>query len=359
MSEAIPLAERRARGAKQFRTQEKWCRAMGSPIYAGLLAAAADDCAAGGPTWDVIEGREDMSEGDVLAIRFAGSVHRLVLEGRAPGLARFYPSAGGAEPGDAWPAFRDVLAAHTDELRGMLARPVQTNEVARSGSLLGGFAQVARETGLPLRLLEVGTSAGLNLRFDRFSYESEGFAWGDPASGVRLRNVFEGRAPAIAERIAVADRMGCDAAPIDPTSDEGKLTLRTWLWPDQVERRTRLDAALEIAARVPAKVVRADACDFTERELVPARGVATVVFHSVVAGYLGAEKLRRFAGLIAAAGARASADAPIAHVCLEPRWSESGEWQYCVFLRLWPGDGEQRVLALTSPHGPPVRWLAA
>jgi len=357
MSEATSLAERRARGAAQFRTQAKWCRDIGSPIYATLLAATADDCEAGGPAWGVVDGHEDMPVGDVLPIRVAASVHRLVLTGRAPELAPFYASAGGTARGDAWPAFRGVLEAHRDELRGMLARPVQTNEVARSGSLLGGFAAIARETGLPLRLLEVGTSAGLNLRFDCFRYESDGFAWGDPASGVRLAAVFEGAAPAVPPRLDVADRMGCDAAPIDPTSDEGKLTLRTWLWPDQVERRARLDAALEIAARVPARIVRADACDFALRELVPQKGVATVLFHSVVMGYLGIEKLRRFGALVAEAGARATAEAPIARLCLEPR-RKGDTWEYCVFLALWPG-GEQRVLALSSPHGPPVRWLAA
>jgi hypothetical protein len=356
MSGSTSLAERRARGATQLRTQAGWCRDIGSPIYAGLLFAAADDCEAGGPTWGVVDGHEDMPVGDVLPIRIAGSVHRLVLTGRAPELARFYASAGGTERGDAWPAFRGVLEGHRDELRAMLARPVQTNEVARSGSLLGGFATVARETGLPLRLLEVGTSAGLNLRFDRFRYESEGFAWGDPASGVRLGPVFEGAAPDVPAHLDVADRMGCDAAPIDPTSDEGQLTLRTWLWPDQVERRARLDAALAIAARVPARVERADACDFVERELAPRKGVATVLFHSVVMGYLGPEKVKRFGALVADAGARASAGAPIARVCLEPR-RKGDTWEYCVFLALWPG-GEQRVLALSSPHGPPVRWLA-
>ena len=99
----------------QLRTQAGWCRDIGSPIYAALLFAAADDCEAGGPTWGVVDGHEDMPIGDVLPIRIAGSVHRLVLTGRAPELARYYASAGGTERGDAWPAFRAVLEEHRDE----------------------------------------------------------------------------------------------------------------------------------------------------------------------------------------------------------------------------------------------------
>src|SRR5438034_5449361 len=107
-----------------------------------------------------------------LALRFMGAVHRLVLEGRAPALARHYPSAGG-EAGleGAWAAFRDTLEQHRDTLRALVTSPVQTNEVGRSAALLGGFLLVARETGLPLRLLELGASAGLNLRWDHYRSE--------------------------------------------------------------------------------------------------------------------------------------------------------------------------------------------
>ena len=35
------------------------------------------------------------------ALQLMGAVHRLVLEGRAPELARFYPSAGGTPDADA------------------------------------------------------------------------------------------------------------------------------------------------------------------------------------------------------------------------------------------------------------------
>jgi hypothetical protein len=353
-------AERRRRGAAQLRQQAAWCRGLRSRLYAALLEAAAADCEAGGPSWEVLDGHEDMPLGDALALRLLGQVHRRVLEGAAPALARHYASAGGAfrEGTDAWPAFREVLAAQRALLRERLLRPVQTNEVGRAASLLGGFLRVAEATGLPLRLLEVGASAGLNLRFDRFRYESEGFAWGDPGAPVRLAPVFEGPAPRLPAQVAVAERLGCDAAPLDPGSEADRLTLRSFLWPDQVERRERLDAALALAGRVPARVERADALDWLERQLAPRAGAATVLYHSIVMPYLDPERRRRFAERVRSAGAGARREAPLAWLCLEPAPLRGGGFEHRVRLVLWPG-GRARTLATSSPHGPPVRWLEA
>src|SRR6185436_3701388 len=115
----------------------------------------------------------------------------------------------------AWPALRAALAAHAPELRALVDRPVQTNEVGRSAVLLGGFLLLARAHGLPLRLLEIGASAGLNLRWDHYRYEGAGVAWGDAASPVRLTDVFE-VPPPLAVTAEVNTRAGCDASPVDP-----------------------------------------------------------------------------------------------------------------------------------------------
>lgn len=120
-----------------MRWQAGWCERLGSPLYAELLGRAAEDIEAGGPAWAVLQGQEaDAKDSSTsLALRLMGSVHRLALEGLAPDLAWHYPSAGG-RPGDAWPAFRAVLDEHHDALRDLIERPVQTNEVGRSASLL-------------------------------------------------------------------------------------------------------------------------------------------------------------------------------------------------------------------------------
>ena len=126
-----------------------------------------------GPCWRVLESHENDGRSSALALRFLGAVHRLVLEGRAPELARYYPSMNGLLPAnEAWPAFREAVEKRKLELRDLVNHPVQTNEVGRSCALMGGFLLAARGTRLPLRLLEIGARAGLNLRWDQYESRS-------------------------------------------------------------------------------------------------------------------------------------------------------------------------------------------
>jgi hypothetical protein len=118
-----------------------------------------------------------------------------------------------------------MLEEHREELRELVVRPVQTNEVGCSAALLGGFLLVARETGMPLRVLELGASAGLNLLWDRYRYEADGVGWGDPASPVRIADPFvEGSLPPLEVPACVVERGGCDLRPLDPASEDGRLT---------------------------------------------------------------------------------------------------------------------------------------
>jgi hypothetical protein len=274
-----------------------------------------------------------------------GAVHRLVLSGEAPALARHFQSAGG-RPGDAWPAFLDVLRERRDELRELVEHPVQTNEPGRCAALLGGFLEVARRTGLPLRLLEVGASAGLNLRFDRYRYELGQERWGPPESPVVLRARVSGR-PSLDTPLRIASREGCDPRPLDPSSEVDRLTLASYVWPDQLERHERLRAALTVAEKTTATVDRAGAAEWTEARLAEAApGVAIVVFHSIVMQYLPAAERERFERALEAA------PGTVAWLRMEPA-DDLTE----VRLTLWPG-GEERLLARAGYHGDPVEWLA-
>jgi hypothetical protein len=340
--------------AGRLRWQAGWCEKLGSPLYAAILEGAANDLEQGGPTWTLLEGREREPARSFLALRLAGAIHRLVLMGRLPELAALYPSAGGTPDFELAPRrFVEVLADHAAEVREHLDRPVQTNEVARCPGLVGGFLVVADETGLPLAALEVGASAGLNLRFDRYHYSSGGESWGDPGSAVRFEGVFDSGAPPSDAELVVAERRGCDASPLDPRSEADRLTLMSYVWPDQVHRFAQLSAALEIARRDELVVERANAAEWAERALADrGSGVATVLFHSILVQYLSPEEGGALHDAITSAGRRATRDAPFAWLSMEP----GGGDQTAVRLTSWPG-GQERLLAHAGFHSSVVKWL--
>ena len=171
----------------------------------------------------------------MLPLRFMAAMHSLVLRELAPDLARFYPSVkGNGNPDEAWPAFLAALNDHLDEVHALSAWPVQTNEVGRCAALIGGFLRIANDTGKPLRLLEVGSSAGLNLRWDRYRYEWPTGSWGPGDSAVRLS--WDSPPDHLDARIEVAERRGCDPRPLNALDDDDRIRLLSAVWPDQVER---------------------------------------------------------------------------------------------------------------------------
>src|SRR2546422_48321 len=109
--------------------------------------------------------------------------------------------------------------------------------------LARGGPTVAEQTGRGRRVLEIGASAGLNLRWDRFRYEAADWAFGDSASPARIPCEYDGGRPPLPPQVWVMERAGCDPAPIDATTDEGSLTLQSFVWPEQLERLALLRAA--------------------------------------------------------------------------------------------------------------------
>lgn len=339
--------------ADRLRSKVAQLRARGgSELYAHLLEHAASDVEALGPALDVLREYAGEPPGSALALRFLSAVHRLVLDGKAPELARHYPSAGGnAAPHGAWPPCRAVLAEHSTYLREAIAGPCQTNEVGRCAALLPGFLAVASEQRLPLRILELGSSAGLNLNWYRYRYEGEPWSWGPEDSPVRLSGAFEGPT-APEDQTVVVERCGCDAAPLDPADPGTRLALRSSVWPDHLWRLELLDAALEVARAHPPPVDRADVGDWLAAKLRQrVVGAATVVFHSILWQYLDDSHRERLRALLDAAGEQASSGAPLAWLRMEP----AGELT-SVTLTTWPG-GHERVLARSGYHGRPVRIL--
>lgn len=350
------VAHRTEAVVEALRGQARACEKLGSQMYADLMTRAVADPA---PVAAILDERSDGGDpnGAAVVLRLFGAVHRLVLSGRLPQLAGHYPSAGGRYQGEhTWTALRSVLTSHRDVLSPMLAAPPQTNEVGRSAALIGGLLHVAARTRLPIRLLEIGASAGLNLRPDLYRYEyGRGRAYGPDATPTVIRHAWSpgGALPPLGAPLRIVERAGCDPSPVDPTSDAGALTLLSFIWPDQTERFARTRGACTLAAGTPAPVTAATGSAFLA-DLAPRPGVATVVWHSITRQYVPVDEWERTECMLARAGARATPDAPVAHLSLEPR-ARGDRVDYPLTLRLWPGERAE-ILGITHAHGTPVTW---
>lgn len=327
-------------------------------MYEALLGRMTAELGTGGPLDRVLAGHEDAPGPSAVALRLLGTVHRLVLERRAGPLAAYYPSMGGDFDLDAaWPLLEDLLEERSDGVVAGLAQPPQTNEVGRSAALVGGLLRLA-DAGLPVRLFELGASAGLNLRADHYRYSGSGGTWGPAASPVRLEASWAGVPTPTDRGVNVVDRTGCDPAPIDPTTSSGRILLSAYVWADQSDRLERLQGALDVAARVPATVRRQSAGDFVaELSLVP--GHCTVLWHSVMWQYVDSAEQAVVRDHVRRLAEDSSPDTPFVHLYLEPtRREPDAEHEFLVVDDQRPHEPTfpGRILGTAAAHGLPVTW---
>ncbi len=340
---------------QSFRDQSRWCQELGSPFTASLLTQAVSDLEQGGPLVALLGHWDGNPTADALPLRFAGALHALVLAGIDADLAACYPPQGAAVAMQrVWPAVLRAIDRHRAVIDAYLAAPPQTNEIRRSAVLLGGFLTVQQTTGLPLVLLEIGASAGLNSIWDRYRYRLGETDWGDPESPVVIETAWSGGLPPLSQP-EIRERAACDRSPVDLSAAAQRLRLRAYVWADQRDRLARLDGAIALALKTGCRVEQADAADWLEGQLGKARpGAATVVYHSIMWQYMPAATRRRIEGLLQQASTRSDRQAPLAWLRFEPGPEKAFELR----LTLWP-DGADYLLATAHPHGAEVQWLGA
>ena len=342
-----------------FRQESLACRSMGSPFMSDLIEASIPAIERPGATHELIGQWRGHPRADVLAARLASALHAAVLSGRAPMLASHYPAPGAPGNGyQAWSEAERFIEANREWVSDWISSPPQTNEVRRASGLFPAMAVVAGEHGLPVDLLELGASAGLNLSLDRFSYHNNAWTWG--GGNVSIETDWQGGTPSIAG-FQIAERAGCDQNPLDVTKSDDRLRLLSYIWPDQPERMARLHQAMDLAAHQRIRIDRRDAAEWIEEQLsTPRPGRLTLVFHSIFFHYPPAVTRARIAKAIADAGLRATAAAPLAWLRFEFEAALGGpvESTRCLLdLICWPG-GARRVLAEVDSHGRFVNWTA-
>ncbi|WP_157215657.1 DUF2332 domain-containing protein [Flavisphingomonas formosensis] len=333
----------------EFARQAAMARDMGSPFVAQVLEAARRHIAMAPRTAARIAAWPGDRMADAVALRVNGALHALARRGVTPALTALYRELAG----DFDAAIGEALAQQDAMIAEWLNGPPQTNEVGRSAAIWAALMTAARDMDLPFELLELGSSAGLNLNLMRYGYDLGGVRGGDPASPVQLRPQWRGPSPQSAEVRILAAR-GADLDPLDIREAQARERLTAFVWADDRQRAARLAAAIAIAEAHPPRIDRADAADWIEARLAEpqAEGVARAVFHSIVMQYLPMERRERVRATIEAAGARATAQRPLAWIAFE--WDKARD---CAGLTLtrWPG-GIARRLADCQAHGAWIDW---
>ncbi len=196
---------------------------------------------------------------------FFAAIHFLLLRGAAHPLAQFYPSLTStpSEPQLAYPEFQDFCLTHADAIRHQLITRInQTNEVGRCTYLMPAFTLISRLAQTrPLALVEIGTSAGLNLMWDHYGYNyGSGMVCGNLQSPVQLMCTLRGdHRPLLPERLPeVAIKIGVDLNAIDIQNEDDALWLRALVWPEHRQRAARLRHAIEITRKQPPQLQSGD-----------------------------------------------------------------------------------------------------
>lgn len=238
---------------------------------------------------------------------------------RQPALVFASARHAGAPETEDYAVFREFVHTHWSEIEQIaLTHSTQTNEAKRCAVLLPFLSLLPG----PLSLVEMGASAGLCLYPDRYAYRytldggpthelrPAGSDTAAPAAGTPVLDcALRDGVPRPQSLPDVVHRGGVDLAPIDPADADSPAWLRSLIWPgQQSERVPRLDAALDIAAADPPRIIAGDLVEKLEASVAACPdGSTPVVFHTAVLGYLEpparAEFVRRVTDLRRDAGA--------------------------------------------------------
>ncbi|MEH3123885.1 MAG: DUF2332 family protein [Sphingomonas phyllosphaerae] len=326
-------------------------RAIGSPFVGDVLAAADRQLHHAPRTCAMLHDWPGDPAAAAVAMRLNAALHALARRDTPPVLGALYRRVHEDFDG----AIRAAFVAHDAFIAEWMRDAPQTNEVGRAAAILAALMEVTGQRALPVELIELGSSAGLNLNLAHYRYDLGGVRAGTADSPVRIAPDWRGGAVTF-RQVEVVSAEGVDLHPLDPNDAATCERLMAYVFADQPARADRLAEALSIARVRPPRITRADATTWLSARLAATQpaGRWRVVFHSMMAQYVADAERERLERTIAAAGARATAERPFGRIAFE--WNAA---RTAVELRLtcWP-DAGTRVLATCHPYGAWVEWRA-
>lgn len=256
-----------------------------SPLYEFLSYQMAEDSA-------LQKIAAEIPEGQPIPNLFFASVQYLLME-QEDELRLYYPSFTDTPLSfrEVFVPFQQFVLKNRDTLCELFqSRLVQTNEVRRCAYLYPMFSEIYKEQSKPLALIEIGTSAGLQLGVDRYNYLYNGkISVKNSHSTVTIvsENKGEPLPSSIHTTPIVNTRIGVDLNPINLQDEQELKWLLALIWPEHRERRELLVQAADVVNQLDIKFIHGNAITNLE-ELCNSvsEDEQIVVFHTHVANQI-------------------------------------------------------------------------
>lgn len=232
-----------------------------------------------------------------------------------------------------------------------------------------GLGRLATQAERPVALVELGASAGLLLHLDRYRYRYGEVEVGPQGSEVTISPDLKGPPPQNLTLPTIAQRIGIDLDPLDPSDPADASWLKACVWPEDVDRLGRLDAALTIAAaNDDVRFINGDLVKLLEPTVRDVDSDLLVcVMHSAAFAYLDEATFHQVEGTLERLGAeRDMARLAFEGPFIEPFVTlgrsipgrEPDEEIFLLGLSTWSnGLRTDELLARAHPHGAWIDWL--
>lgn len=353
---AVPASRAQA----QLAVEAGKARAFGKTFIAALLESLARRLRSAPAVLHTIESWPGDLASAAVIFRLNAGLHALARSGRFPALQAIYRSADvdtAPDPDLLDAAVTQALVAGESELLDWLRGPTQTNEVARVAGLAAVLAELSAAQPMPCRILELGASAGLNLNLAYYAIRLGELRLGPAASAVSIAPRWSGPPP-LGGPVIIAEASGVDLYPLDVTRPADAERLHAYIWPGEQARTERLQRAIAIAHDHRPRVEQGSAAAWLEQQLKSPQPASErrVVFHAMAQQYMPSAERARIHQLLACAGARASAERPLAQVAIE--WNAARS-DVEVKVTSWEGsscDGTAILAARCHPYAEWFEW---
>jgi hypothetical protein len=179
---------------------------------------------------------------------FLAAVHFLLLKNNEQALATFYPSISKQKTSEIpFQLFKNFCLDNEKDIVDIIAtKIVQTNVINRCSYLMPIFSKIMNDENRPTTIIDIGTSAGLTLNFDKYEYWYNDKKIFGNSKVVNSSKIISAEIPTIYPIKQKISKIGIDQNIIDTTNKDELLWLQSLIWPDQLDRFGYMEEALKL-----------------------------------------------------------------------------------------------------------------